>query len=106
MCVSYGSARLGFIRECPTPDVTMPIRGLRETLAALVAERVEFIVFGAVALMAHGLVRATEDLDIFVRADAENIARLRAALMRVYPDDPAIDEIVHADLAGDYPAIR
>lgn len=81
-------------------------QALPAVLAALVEEHVEFVVFGAVALMAHGLVRATQDLDIFVRADAENVARLRQALRRVYPEDSAIDEITHGDLAGDYPAVR
>ena len=84
----------------------MGLEKLPEVLRALVEERVEFIVFGAVALMAHGLTRATEDLDCFVRPDQENIVRLQAALRRVYPDDPAINEITFEDLAGKYPAIR
>lgn len=84
----------------------MALQSLSKVLRALVEERVEFIVFGAVALMAHGLVRATQDLDVFVRPEEKNIARLRAALKRTYPDDPAIDEITHKDLAGDYPAVR
>lgn len=84
----------------------MPVQSLQQVLAAFVEERVEFIVFGAVALAAHGLVRATEDLDIFVDPGEDNIARLRTALKRVYPDDDAINEITHADLAGDYPAVR
>lgn len=79
---------------------------MSKVLHALVEERVEFIVFGAIAPMAHGLVRATQDLDIFVRPEEKNITRLRAALKRVYPDDGAIDEITHQDLAGDYPAVR
>lgn len=53
----------------------------------------------------HGLVRATEDLDIFVAATSENIARLRDALHSIY-SDPSIDEITAADLCGDYPAVR
>jgi hypothetical protein len=84
----------------------MTLETLPKVLGALIEERVEFIVFGAIALMAHGLVRATQDLDIFVRPDAENVARLRLALKRVYPDDAAIDEITSADLAGEYPAVR
>lgn len=84
----------------------MTLQSLRNVLLVLVDERVEFIVFGAIALMAHGLVRATQDLDIFVRPGEENILRLRAALKRVYPDDSSIDEITHTDLAGEYPAVR
>ena len=64
------------------------------------------VLIGAVAMMAHGLVRATEDLGFFVHPDRVNIVRLRAAPRRVFPDDPAIDEISHEDLAGGYPAVR
>jgi hypothetical protein len=84
----------------------MKLEQLPQVLRALVEQRVEFVVFGAVAMMAHGLTRATEDLDLFVRPDQDNIARLRAALKQVYPDDSAIDEITFQDLAGEYPAIR
>jgi hypothetical protein len=54
----------------------------------------------------HGLVRATEDLDLFVRPTPENIERLRAALRQAYEGDPHVDEISSADLLGDYPAVR
>ena len=54
----------------------------------------------------HGIVRATEDLDIFIRATQENIERLRVALKQTYADDPHINEISTADLLGDYPAVR
>ncbi len=69
------------------------LESLPRILRALVDERVDFIVFGAIALMAHGLVRATQDLDVFVRPHEDNIVRLRAALKRVYPEDQAIDEV-------------
>lgn len=54
----------------------------------------------------HGVVRATEDLDLFIRATPENIARLRSALRASYADDPHIDEISADDLLGEYPAVR
>lgn len=54
----------------------------------------------------HGVVRATEDVDLFIRATAENVQRLRAALKAAYSDDPHIDEISAEDLLGDYPAVR
>lgn len=66
---------------------------------------VEYIVIGGVALNIHGLVRATEDLDVFVRPDEENIRRVRDALKAVW-NDPDIDQITAEDLLGDYPAIR
>ncbi len=74
-------------------------------VAAFEAHRVVYAVFGAVALNLHGIVRATEDLDVFVEPTAANIGRLRLALKDVF-DDPGIDEITDADLLGDYPSIR
>ena len=66
----------------------------------------EYVLIGASAMGFHGLVRATEDLDVFIRATAENVERLRAALRETYDDDPHINEISSADLLGDYPAVR
>ncbi len=78
---------------------------VKRVLASLEKEQVDYVVFGAVALNLHGIVRATEDLDIFVRPEAENIDRLRRALKAIY-DDPAIDEIDTGELIDDYPAVR
>jgi len=72
---------------------------------ALEREGVRYKVFGGIALNAHGLARGTQHLDLFVDPTADNLARLRAALKSLF-DDPAIDEITAADLAGDYPAIQ
>ena len=66
---------------------------------------VDYAVIGGVALNLHGLVRATEDLDLFVRPDPDNIRRLREALKAVW-SDPEIDQITSDDLCGDYPAVR
>jgi len=77
----------------------------REVLEACERERVEYVIFGGVALNLQGLARATEDLDIFVAPNEENIDRLRAALMSVF-DDPHIDEITAEDLLGEYPAVQ
>jgi len=80
-------------------------RRLRAVFRALSEQRVEYAVFGAVALGLHGLPRATADLDLFIRADADNVERLKAALRTVF-DDPSINEISADDLCGDYPAVR
>ena len=61
---------------------------------------------GAAAMGFHGLVRATEGLDLFIRATLENVERLRTALRAVYEGDPHIAEIVATDLLGEYPAVR
>lgn len=77
----------------------------RRVLEALHRYGVAYKVFGAVALNLHGLARATEDLDLFIAPDEENIARLRAALHSVF-EDPSIDEITAGDLLGEYPAVQ
>ncbi|MEN9666823.1 MAG: hypothetical protein RLZZ326_3186 [Planctomycetota bacterium] len=53
-----------------------------EMLKALGDEGVEHLVIGAHALAAHGYVRATLDIDIWVRPSAENAARVWRALER------------------------
>lgn len=52
----------------------------RDMLSALSAAGVEFLVVGAYALAAHGLPRATGDIDFWVRPSAENADRVLAAL--------------------------
>lgn len=83
----------------------MKWEAVMRVLAALEVARVDYVVIGGVAVNFHGLVRATEDLDVFVKPDADNVDRLRTALHSVY-DDPSIDEITAADLCGEYPAVR
>jgi hypothetical protein len=68
-------------------------------------EAVEYVLVGGAALNLHGLVRATVDVDFFVRPEAVNVERIRRALRRVW-DDPEIDGIVVEDLAGDYAVVR
>ena len=55
-------------------------RDFVEMLSALIEARASFIVVGAHALAAHGVPRATGDLDIWVRNDDENAGRVVAAL--------------------------
>lgn len=76
-----------------------------EVLASLSRHGVEYALVGGVALNIHGIVRATEDIDLFVRPTVDNIERLRRALRDVW-DDPEIAKITAADLCGDYPAVR
>jgi hypothetical protein len=78
---------------------------IQQVLAALERERVKYVVFGAVALALHGLPRATEDLDLFIAPERENIERLKTALRSVF-HDPHIHEITADDLLGDYPAVQ
>ncbi len=52
----------------------------RDMLSALNAEHVEFLLVGAYALAAHGLPRATGDMDIWIRCSDENAQRVWRAL--------------------------
>ena len=72
---------------------------------ALEREGVRYVLFGAVALGVQGLPRATEDVDLFIPEDAENVERLKRALRSVFAD-PNIDEITAEDLMGEYPTVR
>ncbi len=83
----------------------MQWEAVMRVLAALETAKVEYVVIGGVAINFHGVARATEDIDVFIAPEPENVARLRAALHSVY-DDPSIDEITAEDLCGDYPAVR
>jgi len=76
-----------------------------EVLRALAREGVDYVLVGAVALGVHGIVRATEDVDLFIRPDGENVERLKRALRSVW-DDPDIAGITADDLAGEYPTVR
>ncbi len=77
-----------------------------DVLRAFKEQELQYVLIGAAAMGFHGIVRATEDLDLFIRATADNVERLKRAFRVVYSDDPNIDEIRADDLLGEYPAIR
>jgi hypothetical protein len=58
------------------------ISDFRDLLRELVAGQARFLVVGAHALSAHGVPRATVDLDIWIRADEDNARRVYEALAR------------------------
>lgn len=73
-----------------------------EMLRALRDEGVEHLVIGDHALAAHGYVRATLDIDIWVRPSADNAARtwralqrFRAPLKKMNPRDFAEREVLY-----------
>lgn len=75
-------------------------------LRAFEEEGLAYVLIGAAAMGFHGLVRATEDLDLFIHPTAENVERLKRAFRRAYDNDPNVDEISGTDLLGEYPAVR
>lgn len=54
----------------------------RDMLSALSSGDAEFLLVGAYALAAHGLPRATGDMDIWIRRSEENAVRVWRALRR------------------------
>ena len=78
----------------------------KRILAALEREGVRYVLIGAMAMAAQGLVRATHDLDFFVSPAPENVDRLKRAFKSLFDNDPNVDEISAEDLGGDYPAVE
>lgn len=62
----------------PQPELFADTRDL---LHALSEAGAEFVVVGAHALAAHGLPRATQDFDVFVRPSPDNADRVMRALV-------------------------
>jgi hypothetical protein len=56
-----------------------------QLLAALVNNQVAFVVIGGVALVSHGHVRFTADLDICYERSPENLTRIVQALAPLHP---------------------
>ena len=83
----------------------MTLEEVKAVLAALVQEGVDFVVIGSMAMAAQGLPRATQDLDLFVAPEIENLEALKRALKSLF-DDPSVEEIDPNELAGRYPAIE
>jgi hypothetical protein len=78
---------------------------LPDLLEALNAEAVEYVLFGGQAINLHGILRFTDDIDLFVSPAPQNVERLRRALRRIW-NDPSIDDIRAEDLAGEYAVLR
>ncbi len=56
-------------------------RDFRDILSLFNTERVEYLVVGAYALAAHGLPRATGDIDLWVRPTPGNAQQVERALL-------------------------
>jgi hypothetical protein len=71
------------------------LRPLRpeELIAALERHRVEFIVVGGFALAAHGVVRATKDVDICPNPAEDNLERLAGALAELDAEVIGLEEL-------------
>ena len=68
----------------------------KDLLSTFNAHRVEYLIVGAHALAVHGFVRATKDLDLWIRPSAENAERVVRALAAF---GAPLQDLVPADLA-------
>lgn len=66
-------------------------RDLREFIASLNSSDVDYLIIGAYALAIHGHPRLTGDLDVFVRATSDNMAKLQKALAEFSSNANAVD---------------
>ena len=67
-----------------------------DLIRAFNAHNVTYLIVGAHALAAHGHIRATKDLDVFVEASLQNAERVYAALAAF---GAPLGNISHEDLA-------
>jgi hypothetical protein len=86
--------------------------------------RVRFLVIGGYAMAHHGLVRATNDVDVLIATDDVNIARVRAAarefvgvepsesslrpprgMFRIGPPSAHVDVTTKVDGIGDFDGV-
>jgi hypothetical protein len=72
-------------------------------LAAFAAAKVEYAVVGGMAVIMHGYVRATHDLDLFIRPTEENARAAFGALLAL---GVPLDGLEFADLLDDEENLR
>jgi len=75
-----------------------------ELMASFEKNDVEYVVIGGIAINLHGFSRNTEDIDLFVNPNEDNIKKLQASLFETFKDND-IYEITLEELKK-YPVIR
>jgi hypothetical protein len=79
-----------YAREPQIEDLARICRALNEAGA-------RYILIGGFAVIAHGGVRTTKDIDFLVDSAPDNIARVKQALRIL--EDQAVDEVADTDVA-------
>src|SRR3990170_8184867 len=75
-----GSVSLGSeVDGCKENNVMEIFEKFLKLLSALELKKVEYILVGGYAVILHGFLRATQDIDLFVNPTEDNIARLQSA---------------------------
>jgi hypothetical protein len=68
------------------------MQNLAELVGRLITARVEFVLVGGFAAIAHGVLRTTRDVDICCRFSEENLRRIQRAVADLHPvDNPRRD---------------
>ena len=75
-----------------------------EVIDALEREKVDYALSGGFAIITYGLSNRTKNMDLFVKPDEENLAKLRKVLISIFSDESIND--VTPELLKDYPVIR
>lgn len=70
----------------------------RAIFDVLIEEGVDFILVGGFAVMAHGVVRATKDVDLVPNPDPANLIRLAGAIERLEGRVRGMDEFDESEL--------
>lgn len=83
----------------PPAVMTERFQEFLRLMRALADDSVESVLVGGLTTSAFGVVSATEEIVLFVRPEASNLARLRSALFRVWAD-PGLDEIRDEDFSA------
>jgi hypothetical protein len=61
------------------------MQNLAELTKRLIEGKVEFILVGGFAAIAHGVLRSTRDVDVCCRFSEENLMRVQKALADLHP---------------------
>lgn len=81
----------------PAPEARPPnLTDLVSLCRDLNQEQARYLVLGGMAIIQAGFVRATEDIDLLVDTSAENMERVKTALMKL--PDGAVRDVANDDL--------
>ena len=69
------------LRKCDNPR--MKVDDVRTILRALNDANVRYLIVGGLAVVAHGYVRFTQDIDLVVQLERENVLRAMNALTAI-----------------------
>ena len=79
--------------------MTKPTFAPERIVAALNADDVAYVLVGGLAVAAHGVVRATRDVDLVPEPSADNLDRLSYTLIRLGAEHPIEGTLTGASLA-------